>query len=234
MAHDTKEIFKTPKKVISLKGGGKDNGMGIGNRRYTNPKPCSELSERFIKYQYAQDLVNDIEITKGCRHFVIISGTFIFGDFFEALVVKNNYHVKSLTISTLSLSQENIDSLKNLIVGNFVDELNIIVSDYFYSHERGNLVKYMYDELDHDDKFQLAVAGTHCKICTIETHCGMNIVVHGSANLRSSGNLEQISIEDNKPLLEFNKEIFTNILTKYSTIKKAIRHGKLWDTLNGK
>lgn len=89
----------------------------------------------------------------------------------------------------------------------------------------------MYEILDTANKFQLAVAGTHCKLTLIETHCGMKITIHGSANLRSSGNLEHICIEENEAMFDFNHEIHASIIEKYKTINKAIRHDNLWDAV---
>lgn len=163
--------------------------------------------------------------------FVLIDGSFIAGDFIEAFMVENNLHAKSLTISTLALSQNNVDSLKNLIVGEYVDELNLIVSDYFYSHEKWGLVPYIYETLDIDNKLQMAVAGTHCKLTLIETHCGMKFVFHGSANLRSSSNIEHISIEENEQLFDFLADAHKGIIETYKTINKAVRHDQLWQAI---
>jgi hypothetical protein len=198
------------------------------NSRYITPPPCHQIEESFLKYKYAADLAKDVVIDKGVRHFVIIDGTFVFGDFIEALIVEKNYLVKHMLISTLSMNQNNVDSLKNLIVGDYVQNLDLIVSDYFYSHERHELVPYLYEKLDIDDKFQLAVAGTHCKICAFETECGKKIVIHGSSNLRSSSNIEQFIIEESEAIYDFNKEIHDNIVEKYKTIKKSLRYKKLW------
>ena len=77
--------------------------------------------------------------------------------------------VKSLTISTLSLSQNNVDSLYNLLDGGFVEQLNLIVSDHFFSYERENLVEYIYQRLDIDNKFQLSVCNNKTKIVLIES-----------------------------------------------------------------
>jgi hypothetical protein len=111
-----------------------------------------------------------------------------------------------MIISTLSYSQDNIDSLHNLIKGDFIQKLDIIVSDYFFAHERNKLIKETYEKLDIDSIFQLAVAGTHCKTYQFKTIGGKYIVIHGSVNMRSSSNIEQFVIEDNKDLYDFNKE----------------------------
>lgn len=133
-----------------------------------------------------------------------------------------------MTISTLSLSQNNVDSLVNLVEADYLQKLNLIVSDYFFSHERHDLVPYMYEELDKNDMFQLSVARVHTKICLIETECGKKITIHGSANLRTSGNVEQIVIERDVDLFDFNKSWHDEIIEKFKTINKTVTGSDLW------
>lgn len=200
--------------------------------RYIKPPKVKDIEENRLKYSNAKKLTQDITIEKNDRYFVVIDGSFYFGDFIEALIVEKNYSVKKMTISTLSMNENNVDSLANLINGNFVDELNLIISDYFYSHERHNLTPYIFQELDIDNKFQLASAGTHCKMCIFETYCGKYIVIHGSCNLRSSGNIEQFVIEESKDLYNFNNEYQDAIINKFKTINKSIRGKQLWKAIN--
>jgi hypothetical protein len=191
-------------------------------QRYFKPKKHI-VNVSKIKYENAASMADEIGDCKG-RVFSLLSGSFIFGDLIEAVIVKNNWHVKRLVISTLSLSIANVESLRNLIEGGYVDKLDLIVSDYFYSHERNKLIKEIYSRLDIDDKFQLTVANTHTKIVTIETHCGRSIMMHGSANLRSSGCTEQVCIEDNAELIGFYIEQLVEPNIKYfSTIGKSTR-----------
>lgn len=70
--------------------------------RYIKPKKSKLTDPKKILYKYAIDLVKELKIEKCSRTFAIISGKFIFGDFIESLIVENNWHVKKLTISTLS------------------------------------------------------------------------------------------------------------------------------------
>jgi hypothetical protein len=201
--------------------------------RYTKPKVYT-VNQNFILYENAEKLARELTLNKGERSDVFVAGSFIFGDFIEAYIVSHNAKVKKMTVTTLSLSQENVDSLHNLIAGNFVDELNLIVSVYFYGNEFRSLIPYIYRELDMDDKFQLAVIGTHTKTCTFETLGGRKIIIHGSANLRSSGNLEQFTIEENETLYDFYDEHTDRILNEYKTINKPIRGKNLWNTITRK
>lgn len=211
-----------------------DLGLGSFNNRYQKGKEVKELPDGMIKYANAKKLAKEINLNECPRYNCIVAGNFIFGDFIEAFLVEHNLKCTSMTISTLSLDQNNIDSLRNLFEGDYLDKLDMIVSDYFYAHERRALIPYMYDKLDFEDRFQLAVAGSHTKITLMELEDGRRVVMHGSANLRSSSNLEQFVIEVNEELYDFWMEFHNNILEEYATINKnvkkpkSIRGKKLW------
>lgn len=185
-----------------------------------------------VKYEYAAQLAKQLKIEKDCSYFALVSGNFILGDIFEAIAVEQQIQYKKLNISSLSISIDNIDSFKNLLIHNYVKEINLIVSDYFFAHERNSIVKYCYAELDIDNKFQLAVAGIHTKITTFETNTGLKVVIHGSGNLRSSRSIEHLCIEENPVLYDFIEDYMNKIFEKYGTIKKGIRAEKLWNVIN--
>lgn len=202
-----------------------------GQSRYFAPPQQKDIPERLLKYRFAEDLARSVVPEKGMRVFVVLDGSFIAGDFFEAWVVEHNLHIKKMTISTLSMSENNVDSLANILNAGYVDELDLIVSDYFYSHERQSLVPYIYKCLDIGNRFQLAAASTHCKLCLMETHNGSKVVVHGSANLRSSSNIEHLCIEESPMLYDFLLDSQVRIIERFKTINKSIRYNDLWQTV---
>lgn len=206
----------------------------IEETRYMIPKVFEKQPQQQVKYDNAQTLARELKLEPGGRANVIVGGYFIFGDFLEAFILENNIGVQKMTISTLSLSQENIDSLANLMNAGYIQELNLIVSYHFFSHERNVLIPYMYENLDIDNRFQLAVTRSHTKTAIFETPGGKKIVMHGSANLRSSYNLEQFTIEDNPELYDFYDEYQSNIIEKYKTINKPVAGKALWKTVTTK
>lgn len=221
-------------------------GENVGTR-YIRAKKVETVSAKRVKYSNARKLAKQIKLEDNTRWDVIVPGNFIFGDLIEAFVVENNAKIKEMTISTLSMDDNNIDSLRNLYEWNRLDKLNIVISNFFYAHERHSLMPYMIDELDIDNKFQVAVAAIHTKIVLMETTGGKKIVMSGSANLRSSDNIEQFTIEENKELYDFHKEWHDVLLNKFSIIDKSQpkiedksrahkpqaghRGKKLWNTL---
>lgn len=214
---------------------GFDLGMGdvFGEieTRYVKPPLYVGKRRAPVRYEYAEELAQEIgpAIMAGERVDAVVSGNFIFGDFIEALLVEENALCDDLTLSTLSINQENVDSLHNLIKGDYLGELNIVVSDYWYSHNRRAL-PYIYEKLDIDDKFQLAVAGIHTKITLLRIG-ERKIVMHGSANLRSSRSVENFVIETDPVAYDFHRDWHQTILDHYATIRKAPRAGALWDIL---
>lgn len=193
-------------------------------------QPRVEMGEILHKvmFENAEEFADQISLDPNVRTFAWISGSFIFGDIVEALVTRRRVGIKRLYIATLSLSQENIDSLKNvmLLMGDDLEKLVLVVSGYQYSHEKFNLVPYMYEELDDGtDRVQIAFGGYHAKIIAIETVYGNTLTIHGSANLRSSNSIEQIMVEQNRDLFDFNAGIMDGIAARFGTINhKAEKH----------
>lgn len=184
-----------------------------------------------VKHDNAQAFVSEVgkRILAGETVHALLSGNFIFGEIFEALAVQNQVLIEDLTASTLSISKENVDSLHNLMVAGYIGTLNLIVSDYYWSHNRQN-APYIYEALDIDQRFQLAVAGTHTKIALLKIN-GKKIVCKGSANLRSSRSVEEASFETNEELYDFHMAWHEEILREYGTVKKAVRASKLFDMI---
>lgn len=209
---------------------------GIENERYLQPRIYESIAQK-VKFEHACDLIDGLKLEPGFRMFAFVSGNFVFGDVIEALVTQLGIQIKRMTIQTLSMSQENIDSLRNVIDNCFeFESLRLVVSDYFYSHERNanGLVPYIYERLDVDDVLDVAFAGVHTKITTIETINGLKIVMDGSANLRSSRNVEQFRIECDADLYDYIERFADRIFDAYSVINrdapkpKSVRAKRLW------
>ena len=173
-----------------------------------------------VLYESAEKFAQQIDLRENARTFAWVSGNFIFGDIVEALVTARNMIPREIYICSLSISQENIDSLKNVMLAcPELEKLTIVLSGYFYSHEKYSLVPYMYQELDDGtDKTQIAFGGYHAKVIAIETAYGNTLTIHGSANLRSSNSIEQVMVERGRDIYEFNAAIIQEIASKFGTI----------------
>ena len=187
-----------------------------------------------ITRKNAKKFAKEIKINKGYRADAIVSGSFVFGDFFEEYLRVHNLTTPRITFATLSLSKDNIDSIARMLNEGIVGEVLLIFSAYFYSCEArtDGLIPYIFEALDKDDRLQIAVAGSHIKVTLFEDSEGNKIVCHGSANLRSSANIEQICVEENPALFDFYTEAFDKIVERYHIIEKPIRHGQLYNLID--
>lgn len=162
------------------------------------------VPSRLIKYENAVKLAKQTDLRKMPRYECIVKGDFIYGDYIEALFVENDIYTEELTISTLSLGYENVDSINNLIQGGYVGNVRLLASVYFYANERkkGGVIDYLFKTIE-KGKIQCAFADVHTKVVTFKTEGGRHITIKGSANLRSSGCTENFTIEDNKEIFDF-------------------------------
>ena len=189
-------------------------------------------SRRMVRSKYAADLVEQIgAIGFGESVFSLISGRFIFGDFIRLFIEKHEINVLEARIATLSMSEENIGDLAGLMRRDFIQKLDLHVSVYFWSHERHNMIPMIADLFKAEieaGKFNLVVSATHCKVATIKTEGGRHLTLHGSANLRSSDNVEQVEIVENKELHDFNADLLDTVKERYNITKKPVRGESAW------
>lgn len=193
--------------------------IGPVNTRYMKPRfPKKPLA---VSYEYAEELSRDIRLFPGEQIHCIVGGNFVFGDLFEALLSVKNVIAKSMHVSTLSLSQNNIDSFRTLLENGWTEHLTVAVSNYFYSHERDGLIPYMLRELDIGDRFDLMVFRNHTKLTLMEIG-NIRLVMTGSANLRSSRSVEQFAIQESPELYEFYRDWFDERLKDHGIIDKEV------------
>lgn len=212
-----------------------DNPRPRGKRqrdvRIMRPRLDVAALTQCVAFENAQAFARQIDLTSGARTFAWVSGSFIFGDIVEALITARRVGVKRLYVASLSFSQENVDSLKNvmLLMDEQLERLVLVLSGYQYSHEKFDLVPYMYEQLDDaGDRFDVAFGGWHCKVITLETVGGHTVTIHGSANLRSSSSIEQIMVEiDNRELHDFNVGLMETIIRRFGTINHNAPYSKL-------
>lgn len=221
-----------------------DDVDGLENARYISPRIYKGTLTRPVTWEHAVDMVEGLELKNGLRMFAIVSGNFVFGDVLEALCLERGVNFKTLTIQTLSMSKDNIDSIRRIMdvcqEEGTLQSVRIALSDYFYSHERKvregrdtpALVPYLYETLDDGtDVLDVAFAGIHTKIVTFETDTGLKCVIDGSANLRSSMNIEQFRIECDPELHDWIEAYADRVFDAYSTINKSVRGRQLWQAV---
>lgn len=202
----------------------------LDTKLFSKVKTSKGITNKPVKFDNAQKLADEINIEKNSSHFILLSGNFIYGDFIEALIIKNNWNVLELTISTLSADQNNISSLQTLLIKDYCQKLNLILSTYFFGFNKNQVYKFAKEELD-IEKTTISICDTHQKIVLIRTECEKKIIIDGSANLPSSNNLEQIRVEENEELYNFNYKFQEEIIKMYNFVKKPLRGKSFFNEL---
>lgn len=215
---------------------------GLGCPRYRLPRVYEQTIKRPVLYEYAEEFADGFRFAPDYRELCFVSGNFVLGDVLEALVNLGKVEIRRLTIQTLTFSQENVDSLWNVCdMSPDLESLRIIAGGYFWAHEHkpGGVIPYLLQELDQGDVLDIAFAAIHTKMISIETVNGHHIVMHGSANLRSSRSIEQMMVECDDNLYAAVEDFADKVFASYSIIDKTrsknagrgMLAGRLWSWL---
>ena len=196
-----------------------DGTLNPHRTRYIKPKFYNKPTKK--EYKNAVQLAREVSLLPGEQFHCIVKGDFIFGDFIEALVYEKNIEVENMYISTLSMSQDNIDSIEGMLLDGRIKRLTLILSNYFYSHEKHKLVKYLLEKCDIDNRLEVLIIRNHTKICLMEVS-NIRLVMSGSSNLRSSESIEHFVLQENKDLYHFYKDWFDDNL-QYSIIDREAK-----------
>ena len=138
----------------------------------------------------------------------ILMGNFIMGDLLSQ-ILRERGPAGHVRLATLSLSEKNADSLAELLENGQIGELSLLVSDYFAQVSKDSVAPYCRARLS---AARWGVSRVHCKVFVLP--CGAdNFTIHGSANLRSSANAENMAIENCPDLARFHSEWIDQLVT---------------------
>ncbi len=178
-----------------------------------------KLSTEPAAFENAEYMAGSIDYSKD--YFAFVPGNFVFGDFLEALCYKKRLAPSEVYITTLGMSQDNIDSIVNLTDYLGCKKVNLIVSHYFAGVERNKLIPYMRQEFS-GKPINVAVLQSHCKIALIFSEKG-DVLISGSANLSSSNNVEQFIIMHDRTTIEYVRKRLDNIMRRFTVYSGAER-----------
>lgn len=171
-----------------------------------------KLSTEPAAFENAEHMAESLDYSSD--YFAFVPGNFVFGDFLEAVCYKKRLTPDAVYITTLGMSQDNIDSIVNLTDYLGCKKVNLIVSHYFAGVERHKLIPYMRQEFA-GKPVDVAVLQPHCKIALIFSSKG-NVLISGSANLSSSNNVEQFVIMHDEKTIGYVKKRLDNVMRRFT------------------
>ena len=160
---------------------------------------------RLCKPENAQELAKAMPDADTSVH-ALITGNFIFADLLGAVI---GIHGKpqNMTIATLSLSKKNVEMISAMLAKDPFP-IFFLISHYF-SRTNKEIFAALQAVAETQPALTIRVARTHCKIALLD-YSENAWCIETSANLRSSGNLEQVTIVNDRGLLDFHREWMTD------------------------
>lgn len=196
--------------------------------RISRPVRMKDIPAHQIMPKNAADLVaKGIVPPPECMCSCVVKGSFEFGDLLGELILAHG-GAAELYVATLSMSEGNVEVLAALVDSGLVPFVHVFVSDYFYAHYRHTIYKALFDSIPLD-KLQVTVAGTHVKIALMQLRDPAGgepipVVIEGSANLRSSQNVEQFAVVNSREHYEFHRAWLDDMEQQFKTIGRKARY----------
>lgn len=178
-------------------------------------RPINRLSPVPVSDENAEALARHID----WRHdyIALVSGAFVFGDFLELLLYVHDLRPTAVYVATLGMSENNMDSIVNMVDYLGAEKVNLIISQYFESVKRNDMFPMMKRKFD-GYPVDVATLQTHCKIFIVRSPKG-DAVITGSANLSSCNGVEQFVIMHDPAAVDYLQSRLDNIMEKFTVFR---------------
>ena len=164
-----------------------------------------------VKPENAASILDKLPMPCDRALHVITPGNFIFCDLITAIAGK--FPTRRLLISTLSFSKKNADALCRLIANGKVGSIGMLTSNYF-AKTNAEILAHFEQGAAKTGKIQIGIARTHAKVTVFEFMDEKRLTIETSANLRSSDNIEQVSLFADVPTFNFHAEWIEQVINE--------------------
>ncbi len=192
--------------------------FAIAQNRFLAYKATAKVKRagirQFIKPENALVVVRRLPEEGGTTH-CILRGDFVLADLLPHLL--EEHYCPHLRIATLGMSAENADLLARLHEKGKVGKITMVLSHYFEQVNKSTVYFEVRTRLEGIAQF--VVMRSHAKvICCPRARDEAGVVrdwlvLEGSANLRSSDNLEQMTIFNDQEVHNFHAEWMDHVLS---------------------
>lgn len=167
------------------------NRMHLVKRSKERDKKSRRGLKKLIQPENALPIVGALPTTPDERLHCILRGDFVLCDLIP-LIVQARGRCPHLRLATLGLSTSNAECIRGLQMKGLVGDVTLIASHYFEQVDKNTTFRRVMTILGEGAK--VVITRSHAKVFLIPTEQGDWFTIEGSANLRSSDNLEQIVI----------------------------------------
>lgn len=170
--------------------------------------------KKWIRPENARFVLPHLPLGAEDRTHCVLRGDFVLCDLIPAIIRERGV-CPALHIATLGLSTQNAESLAELHQSKLVGSVTLLCSLYFQQVDKTTTYREVSAILDGVGR--MIIARNHAKVICLPTDQGDTFVIEGSANLRSSDNLEQITIFNDPELLLFHSTWIEQLAEKGET-----------------
>ena len=121
--------------------------------------------------------------------------------------------IDAMRIGTLSFNAANLKELLALLDSKAVGTMTLLCSSFFRDHNK-DLWQETVSEFRERGQ-SAAAARSHAKVVTLALADGQRLVLEGSANLRSNGNCEQLTLLHDSTIHDFHAEWVDGLVTRH-------------------
>lgn len=200
-------------------GQGQPPAFAIAQNRFIAYKAAAKAKRagirQFIRPENALVVVRRLPEDGGTTH-CILRGDFVLADLLPHLLEER--YCPHLRIATLGMSEENAKLLARLHEQGRIGRLTMVLSHYFEQVNKSTV----YFEVRRilEGLAQFVIMRSHAKVICVPRaldEAGVVrdwLVLEGSANLRSSDNLEQLTIFNDRDVHDFHAEWIDHVLAE--------------------
>lgn len=205
------------RKLREAKEAGVKKPFLVPNRNYQqNLRKAENRRERqkvrkLIKAENARELVDEFPACEGSILHAVVGGNFIIGDILPSLVAARGTP-RSIAIATLSLSVKNIEDLAGILRDAPRMQMDLLISHYF-QNTSGEIFQSIEKLLvaPFGERFRVKIARSHAKLILFDYESAP-LVIETSGNLRSSNNIEQLTVSCDRGLLDFHRKWISEVM----------------------
>lgn len=157
--------------------------------------------KRLIRPDNAREMVSLMPQAEDDRLHCVVRGDFVLCDIIP-LVLKDRGTCPHLRIATLGMSSANAETLAACQERGLLGDITLVVSHYFRGVDRTTTFRQVESILE--GRARIAVTRSHAKVILLPTASGDFFSLEGSANLRSSDNLEQMLVVNDRETHDFH------------------------------
>lgn len=195
----------TEAKAIAAKQKKQKSGEAVGltTRRFDQLlKGARAIDNRTKAIKTAADLIDPLPEEDHALH-LLLGDDFNAWDIVPAIIALENTTATAIYISTLGFNKKMAESLAELLESGDIRRAFLLCSHYFQATDRPTF-RHAVDRL-RGTGGKVNFARSHAKIICVDIN-GKKYVCEGSANLRNSSNVEQMTITQSAGLFTFHSD----------------------------